>query len=54
MKIVNAMPYAECDQCKRCILKVYKDNGVVFVDCKRKFRCSKTDMKGIRKNADGK
>lgn len=52
MKIVNAMPYQECDSCKKCVLDVYKHENVIFVDCKKKEKCLDDDMKGETKHED--
>ena len=57
MRIINQMPFTECEKCKRCVLSV-KDNvteygeRVLYVSCRYAQKCFKRKQKGETANAD--
>lgn len=54
MRIINQMPYEDCESCKKCLLSVKQtvtDSGerVIYAGCKNEKRCVR---KGEKEHED--
>ena len=57
MRVVNQMPFTECEKCRRCILSVKDDIGgygerTVYVSCRHAKKCYDRKRKGEKGDAE--
>ena len=56
MRIINQMPFTECERCRRCIISIKDSIGIngrtIFVTCRNAKKCLNRKKKGENKNED--